>query len=188
MLLDATTKDRSTIVLAETKLPMTTLAHAELTTPIGPVHLFGTELGLITATLPNESYEQIVTSLQNRLGFITISSDTTIIADAIQQFNAYFAGELHTFDLRLAPLGTPFQRQVWEAVAMIPYGETRTYLEVAASIHAPTAVRAVGAANSTNPLPIVIPCHRVIGSNGKLHGYRGGIEMKHWLLQHEGAK
>ena len=94
---------------------------------------------------------------------------------------------LHTFDLPLSPGGTPFQRQVWEALTAIPYGETRTYGEVAAAIGRPRAVRAVGQADHRNPLPILIPCHRVVGADGSLTGYAGGLALKRALLALEGA-
>lgn len=103
-------------------------------------------------------------------------------AEARRQLEAYFAGRLEVFDLPLALDGTPFQVKVWRAVAEIPYGQTRAYGEVARRIRRPTAVRAVGAANGQNPLPIIIPCHRVIGSNGSLTGYGGGLPIKRALL------
>jgi methylated-DNA-[protein]-cysteine S-methyltransferase len=105
--------------------------------------------------------------------------------EAKRQLAAYFAGTLTTFELALRPEGTPFQQQVWRALRDIPYGETRSYGQLAAAIGRPTAVRAVGRANGCNPLPIVIPCHRVIGSNGTLTGYGGGLAAKQWLLDLE---
>ncbi|MDO8909184.1 MAG: methylated-DNA--[protein]-cysteine S-methyltransferase [Pseudohongiella sp.] len=102
-----------------------------------------------------------------------------------QQLSAYFAGELTEFELKLAPQGTDFQRAVWSALEQIPYGETRSYGDIAAQIGKPEASRAVGAANGQNPLPIVVPCHRVIGSNGNLTGFGGGIECKQFLLRLE---
>lgn len=105
--------------------------------------------------------------------------------EAARQLAAYFAGTRRTFDLRLAPLGTPFQRRVWAAIAAIPYGRTSSYGAIAAEIGAPAAVRAVGAANGQNPWPIVVPCHRVIGSNGSLTGYGGGLPIKRALLDFE---
>ena len=107
--------------------------------------------------------------------------------DATRQLELYFLGRLRAFDLALAPEGTPFQLRVWDALTQIPYGETRSYLDVAEGLGAGKAVRAVGAANGRNPIPIVIPCHRVIGSNGSLTGYGGGIETKARLLALEGA-
>lgn len=98
------------------------------------------------------------------------------------QLNAYFSGELKRFDLKLAPQGTPFQKQVWQQLLAIPYGETRSYGQVAEAIGQPNASRAVGAANGLNPIPIIIPCHRVIGSTGKLVGFGGGLKTKEHLL------
>jgi methylated-DNA-[protein]-cysteine S-methyltransferase len=108
-----------------------------------------------------------------------------VLKEAAGQLAAYFGGELKAFDLPLAPEGTPFQRSVWDALLTIPYGETRSYLQMAILIGAPKAVRAVGAANGQNPIPIVIPCHRVIGSNGKLTGFGGGLPLKRQLLDLE---
>jgi methylated-DNA-[protein]-cysteine S-methyltransferase len=105
--------------------------------------------------------------------------------EARRQLTAYFAGTLTVFDLPLRPGGTPFQQQVWQALREIPYGETRSYGRLAAAIGRPAAVRAVGRANGSNPLPIVIPCHRVIGSDGTLTGYGGGLAAKQWLLELE---
>ena len=106
----------------------------------------------------------------------------------VAQLRDYFAGTLHAFDFPLAPRGTPFQLAVWNALSKIPWGETISYADLAQRIGKPSAVRAVGAANGANPIPIVIPCHRVIGSNGSLTGYGGGIERKQWLLAHEGRR
>ena len=105
-----------------------------------------------------------------------------ILAEACRQLQAYLDGDLRRFDLPLDPAGTPFQKQVWQQLLTIPYGETRSYREVAQTIGAPRAVRAVGAANGANPIAIVIPCHRVIGSSGKLVGYGGGLDLKRRLL------
>jgi len=100
----------------------------------------------------------------------------------INQLNSYFAGELKTFDVKLAPSGTPFQLKVWKCLAEIPYGELTTYGAIAKRIGHPKAVRAVGGANARNPLPIVLPCHRVIGSNGTLTGFGGGLDVKARLI------
>lgn len=107
--------------------------------------------------------------------------------EAVDQLGAYFAGKLHGFDLPLVLVGTPFQKTVWKALAGIPYGRTISYSELAATVRRPTAVRAVGAANGRNPVPIVLPCHRVIGRGGELRGYGGGIDIKAKLLTHEGV-
>lgn len=106
---------------------------------------------------------------------------------AATQLREYFRGERRDFDLPLAPGGTPFQRSVWAALSDIPFGEVRSYLDIARAIGNSAAVRAVGAANGRNPLPIVVPCHRVIGSDGSLTGFAGGLEAKTRLLQLEGA-
>jgi methylated-DNA-[protein]-cysteine S-methyltransferase len=110
-----------------------------------------------------------------------------LLEDAVRQLRAYFAGSLRRFTLLLDPQGTDFQRRVWSQLETIPFGEVRSYAQVAESIGAPRAVRAVGAANGANPLPIVIPCHRVIGSGGKLVGYGGGLPLKKRLLDLEGC-
>jgi methylated-DNA-[protein]-cysteine S-methyltransferase len=104
------------------------------------------------------------------------------LAEVIRQLQAYFAGELENFDLAVSPQGTPFQQKVWSELQRIPYGETLSYGELARRIGNPKACRAVGLANGSNPISIVIPCHRVIGSNGKLTGYGGGLPIKEKLL------
>lgn len=103
------------------------------------------------------------------------------------QLREYFAGQRKCFDLPLAATGTDFQREVWQALAEIPYGELRSYRDIARAIGRPKAVRAVGAANGRNPLPIVVPCHRVIGSDGSLTGFAGGLAMKKQLLELENS-
>nr|WP_321502033.1 methylated-DNA--[protein]-cysteine S-methyltransferase [uncultured Dethiosulfovibrio sp.] len=108
------------------------------------------------------------------------------LKDATDQLKAYFAGELKVFDLPLSLEGTPFQLQVWEALQKIPYGETRSYMEMALSMGNDKACRAVGGANGRNPIPVIIPCHRVVGSNGSLGGYSGGLGLKKRLLSIEG--
>jgi methylated-DNA-[protein]-cysteine S-methyltransferase len=111
--------------------------------------------------------------------------DDAMFAEARRQLTAYFAGELSEFDLPLAPEGTDFQKIVWKALLDIPFGGTESYGSLAKRINHDGAARAVGLANGHNPIGIVIPCHRVIGANGSLTGYGGGIERKQWLLQHE---
>jgi methylated-DNA-[protein]-cysteine S-methyltransferase len=110
-----------------------------------------------------------------------------IAAEATRQLRAYFAGQLRCFDLPLDLQGTDFQLRVWRELERIPYGETRSYSQIATAIGTPQAVRAVGAANGANPIPIVVPCHRVIGASGKLVGYGGGLPLKKRLLELEGA-
>lgn len=113
--------------------------------------------------------------------------ETPLLQETVRQLREYLDGKRKAFDVPLAPMGTDFQRRVWDALLEIPYGETRTYGQIAAVIGNPNASRAVGLANNRNPIPIFIPCHRVIGSDGKLVGYGGGVEMKRQLLSIEGC-
>lgn len=110
-----------------------------------------------------------------------------VLTETARQLQQYFTGERQRFDLPLAPQGTDFQRSVWQALGTIPYGEVRSYGDIARAIGRASAVRAVGAANGRNPVPIVVPCHRVIGSDGSLTGFVGGLDAKKTLLQREGA-
>jgi methylated-DNA-[protein]-cysteine S-methyltransferase len=141
-------------------------------TPIGALWLTGDERGLRSV-----SFE----------GPPRATSTDDLLLDAADQLRAYFAGELRRFDLPLSPHGTEFQRRVWAAVAAVPYGSTTTYSELAAGIGSPRACRAVGAANGRNPLPVIIPCHRVLGAAGTLTGYGGGLGRKRALLDLEAA-
>lgn len=111
--------------------------------------------------------------------------DDAPFAPIAEELAEYFAGDRRTFDLRLHAVGTPFQQEVWKVLATIPYAETWTYLDVATALGAPAAVRAVGAANGRNPISIVVPCHRVVGADGSMTGYGGGVPNKQWLLAHE---
>ena len=112
----------------------------------------------------------------------SISNSSTLLKNACRQLNEYFEGRRQKFDLALQPHGTDFQRSAWESLLRIPYGETRSYLQQAESIRNPRAIRAIGQANSRNPIPIIIPCHRVIGKNGSLTGYAGGLDRKTRLI------
>jgi methylated-DNA-[protein]-cysteine S-methyltransferase len=114
--------------------------------------------------------------------------DDAALPEARRQLDEYFAGERFVFDLHVRLHGTAFQRQVWDALMEIPFGQTRSYGEQARRIGVPDAPRAVGAANGQNPVSIIVPCHRVIGANGALTGYGGGIERKRWLLAHEASQ
>jgi methylated-DNA-[protein]-cysteine S-methyltransferase len=123
-----------------------------------------------------------------RLGFDRPSApqgDAAAVAAAVIQLEQYFAGERTEFDLELALTGTEFERRVWDEVRAIPYGETASYVEIAARVGRPGACRAVGRANGRNPVAVIVPCHRVVGSDGSLTGYAGGIEMKRALLDLE---
>lgn len=124
----------------------------------------------------------------NRLALIPDSAEvkeTPLLKEAKKQLDAYFAGKLKEFTLPLSPIGTEFQLKVWQALCTIPYGETHTYGQLAGKIGNVNASRAVGMANGRNPLPVFIPCHRVVGAGGKLTGYTGGLDIKEKLLQLE---
>ena len=108
------------------------------------------------------------------------------VREGVRQIDEYLGGQLREFDLPLGMYGTDFQRQVWRQVLTVPYGQAATYQDVADAIGNPLAVRAVGAANGRNPLPLIVPCHRIIGRDGHLVGYGGGLWRKEWLLRHEG--
>lgn len=112
---------------------------------------------------------------------------TTLLAYARLQLEEYFARTRTTFELPLEPIGSAFQRRVWDALRAIPYGTTVSYSEIARRLGDVRATRAVGAANGQNPIPIIVPCHRVVGAHGELTGFGGGIDRKRWLLEHEGA-
>jgi methylated-DNA-[protein]-cysteine S-methyltransferase len=142
--------------------------------PLGPLLLVGTGDALTSIWLPSgrDRIEPDPDWIESAQPFV----------EAVRQLDAYFAGRLRQFDLPLAPKGTAFQQRVWEALLDIPYGETVSYGELARRMGRPSAVRAVGAANGQNPLSIVIPCHRVIGSDGRLVGYGGGLPAKSALL------
>ena len=114
-----------------------------------------------------------------------VLGETELIIECKNQLEEYFAGKRKNFDIPLAPKGTEFQQKVWKALTEIPYGETRTYGEIAAVIGNPKAARAVGMANNKNPIGIIVPCHRVVGANGKLVGYAGGMEKQEFLLELE---
>lgn len=133
-----------------------------------------------------EADERSITGIWlNAKGAVTPGRATGMLGELERQLGEYFSGTRKKFDLPLAPKGTPFQIDVWTALQAIPYGATCSYSDIAKKIDRADAVRAVGAANGKNPIPIVIPCHRVIGANGSLTGFGGGLPMKKWLLAHE---
>ena len=121
-------------------------------------------------------------------GAENMQHDAKALSEAAEQLEAYFCGRLRRFELQLAPDGTPFQRRVWAALAEIPFGQTRTYAEIAAQVGSLKGSRAVGGANRANPLPLIVPCHRVIASGSTLGGYLWGLELKAKLLRHEGVE
>jgi methylated-DNA-[protein]-cysteine S-methyltransferase len=152
----------------------------KIDTPIGPLHAAFDEKGKLVELGFRPPSRPVDES--------SSSSTTRSLDDLTTQITEYFSGKRKTFTFPLNPRGTPFQLAVWNALLEIPYGDTITYAELAQRIGKPSAVRAVGAANGANPIPVIIPCHRVIGSNGTLTGYGGGIERKQWLLALEGRR
>tara|TARA_R110000868_G_scaffold82956_10_gene234116 strand:+ start:9805 stop:10278 length:474 start_codon:yes stop_codon:yes gene_type:complete len=145
---------------------------AYIQTPIGITKIVGDEDGLTQITVLNS--EEEVTDIIPE-----------VLEDAVYQLNEYFEGKREVFDLDLNPEGTDFQKKVWDALGAIPFGKTTSYLEVSKTLGDVKAIRAVANANGKNPLWIVVPCHRVIGSDGSLTGYAGGLHRKQWLLEHE---
>lgn len=154
------------------------LHRCSIETPVGRLTLVAGEEGLRSITWPGESPAGLTPNENPAF---------PVLVQACAQLVEYFDGTRNTFDVPLAPAGTAFQLRAWEALRAIPYGEVRTYAEQAAILGNAAAVRAVGAANGRNPLPIVVPCHRVVGSNGSLTGFAGGLAAKRWLLDHERA-
>jgi methylated-DNA-[protein]-cysteine S-methyltransferase len=150
------------------------ICYTHVASPLGLLLIAGDDSGLRHIMFPREVPPQFPDP--------TWREDAAPLAETIRQLEAYFAGELESFTLPLAPHGTPFQMEVWRRLCDIPYGQTISYGEMARRIGNPKASRAVGLANGSNPIPIVIPCHRVIGSNGKLTGYGGGLPIKEKLL------
>jgi methylated-DNA-[protein]-cysteine S-methyltransferase len=152
---------------------MESIRYRTMDSPVGTLTLAGRAGRLRHLRMVDQTYEPSRADWE---------PDATAFEDAVAQLHEYFRGERHEFDLELDMVGTAFQRRVWEALLTIPYGETRTYGEIAGQIGAPGASRAVGLANGHNPVGIIVPCHRVIGANGSLTGYGGGLERKKRLL------
>ena len=152
----------------------------QLDSPIGRLRLVATDRGLSRLLFD----EQADADLRSA-GDSTQTDDHPVLAAATTQLEEYFAGQRQEFDVPLDLEGTEFQRAAWSALASVPYGETRSYRQQAEAIGRPKAVRAIGAANGRNPVPIVLPCHRIVGSDGSLTGYGGGLPIKEYLLNHE---
>lgn len=155
------------------------LYRTTLPSPLGDLTLVADDNALVAILWPNDKVGRV------RLPEATARDDHPILAAAATQLCEYFAGARTAFDLPLAPRGTDFQQAVWRALNAIPYGETRSYADIARAIGRPTATRAVGAANARNPISIVTPCHRVIGRSGALTGFAGGLAAKQHLLARE---
>jgi methylated-DNA-[protein]-cysteine S-methyltransferase len=164
---------------------VTTVARVRFTSPVGPLVGYVHDDALCAFSFADGRYDPLA-ALTARLGPVdVVDGDPLLVEPTLRD---YFDGGFSLLDgIRVDTGGTPFQRRVWEALRTIPAGQTWSYLDVARKVGAPEAVRAVGAANGANPVAIVVPCHRVIGSNGRLVGYGGGLERKRWLLAHERA-
>ncbi|ORA67429.1 cysteine methyltransferase [Mycolicibacterium elephantis] len=158
---------------AEGEEVIETLQFRSVDSPVGPLTLAGKDGRLMHLRMVDQTYEPSRDSWE---------PDDTAFPEAVEQLEAYFAGDRRDFDLKLHLVGTAFQRRVWEALLTIPYGETRSYGDIARQIGSPGAFRAVGLANGHNPIGIIVPCHRVIGANGSLTGYGGGLDRKKLLL------
>lgn len=144
--------------------------HCVIDSPVGHLRIAAEDDGISSVTRTAESL---------------CPPQTPLLAECVRQLEAYFAGQLTDFDLPLHMKGTAFRMKVWQALCRIPYGETRSYGQLAAMIGQPKASRAVGGANHHNPICIIVPCHRVIGADGSMTGYGEGLDMKEWLLEHE---
>jgi methylated-DNA-[protein]-cysteine S-methyltransferase len=152
-----------------------------LASPVGTLKLVATDNGLAAILWDNDNPRRVP------LGNLATGDSHPVLLEAARQLNEYFEGHRKSFTVPFDRAGTPFQKDVWLALETIPFGETRTYSDIARQIGRPSAVRAVGAANGRNPISIIVPCHRVIGSNGKLTGFAGGLETKDFLLKMESA-
>lgn len=159
-----------------------TLAFTTMLSPVGPLKLVASNAGLVAILWPDDKPGRV------RLGAMAEDPNHPLLVETERQLSAYFAGTLARFDIPLDFRGTDFQRSVWQALLTIPFGETRSYAAIARHIGRPAAVRAVGAANGRNPISIIAPCHRVIGSNGALTGFAGGLDAKDYLLRLEGRR
>jgi len=153
--------------------------------PLGVIKLTANDTGLCSLGFIDDNLDDGLEDKGAEDAEVQTRPEHEILAQAITQLTEYFSGQRKHFDLPLKPSGTEFQQRVWKALVTIEYGRTASYLDIALMINKPKAVRAVGAANGKNPIGIVVPCHRIIGSNGTLTGYAGGLERKKWLLDHE---
>lgn len=165
-----------------------TVTLGQLKTPLGSFGAAVTPAGLGRLTFPAEPYANCEVWARRWEPRARPDQNSAALNDLAEQLTGYLEGDLRSFQVALDLRGTPFQVAVWQALQQIGYGEVRSYSAIAAAIGRPAAVRPVGAANGANPVPIIVPCHRVIGSNGLLTGYGGGMELKAWLLRREGIR
>lgn len=158
------------------------LARSTMPSPVGELTLIASETGLVAVLWENDDPTRV------RLADVQDEADHPVLTRTAAQLAEYFAGERRSFDLPLDFRGTDFQKSVWAQLLAIPFGETRSYGEIARKLGNPTASRAIGAANGRNPISIIAPCHRVVGASGSLTGFAGGLETKAFLLKLEGPK
>lgn len=162
------------------------LHHAEFATPLGALRIAADARAVVLLEFADDGAGQAsLEAIARRRGYTLAAGFNPVVARLAEELEAYFEGALQCFGTPVSPVGTDFQRRTWQALASIPYGETISYGEQARRIGRPTAVRAVAQANGANPIVIVLPCHRVIGADGTLTGYGGGLDRKRWLLAHE---
>lgn len=163
------------------------LSKLVIPSPVGPMRAFASDRGLRAIVFSDSDPARNGVRGTIVTGKSVPDAHRVMLEAVAVQLTEYFAGSRTTFDLPLDPLGTEFQQLAWQALSKIPFGQTRSYGEQARAIGRPSAVRAIGAANGRNPLTIVVPCHRVIGTNGMLTGFAGGLHRKRALLEHEGV-
>ncbi|WP_026688814.1 methylated-DNA--[protein]-cysteine S-methyltransferase [Alteribacter aurantiacus] len=163
--------------------------YTEMDSPIGALTIASTDFGvcLVEFGPVKETCSSIQIWTKKQFMNAELKEDPEKLQPVVDQLKEYFAGTRTTFDLELDLVGTRFQCLVWERVKKIPYGQTKSYKQIAMEIGAPKAVRAIGGSNNKNPVPIIVPCHRVIGNNGSMVGYGGGLDKKEHLLKMEGA-
>jgi O-6-methylguanine DNA methyltransferase len=164
---------------------MKTLNVASMDSPIGELTLVASHRGLFYVFLPVEENRVKVALLRKTFPGVLITEDKGLLAGPIRQIREYFTGNRKVFSVALDLQGTEFQKKVWRALAAVPYGKTESYAGIARRIRRPKAARAVGAACGANPIPIIIPCHRIVGRDGSLTGFAGGLRMKQKLLDFE---
>lgn len=165
-----------------TTADISTLVSTTMESPVGTLTIVASGAGLRAVLWPVEkpgrvSFEEEVSQGSHQ-----------VLDDTVAQLNEYFAGDRTTFDIALDPIGTDFQQAVWNGLLKIPWGQTQSYGELASALGKPSASRAVGSATGRNPISVIVPCHRLVASSGKLTGFAGGLDAKRWLLDHESSK
>ena len=162
------------------------IAYHMMASPVGLLFLARTDQGLrYLQFMEKKSLKRMIAARSDIAPEAKWEPSLLDLKPVVEQLDAYFNGMLHVFDVPLDAVGSDFQKKVWAALSQIPFGKTRSYGEIAKAIRQPKASRAVGLANNLNPIAIIVPCHRVIGANGSMTGYGGGLPRKRWLLEHE---